>query len=166
MGFGSPVALIGGFIFGKWIGTLIVVLGLSIGATFLYVFGNYFLKDLIREKFLNRFKSLEIKFKKSEFTFLLVYRFIGGIPWQLSCLIPTLFNVRVKNFFFATLIGIIPQIFLAVSIGSGLEKIIDQNSEIPSITDIIFSADIYVPILAFFGLILITIILRKLFYKN
>ena len=166
LGFGSPVALIGGFIFGKWIGTLIVVLGLSIGATFLYVFGNYFIKDLIREKFLNRFKTLEIKFKKSEFTFLLVYRFIGGIPWQLSCLIPTLFNVRVKNFFFATLIGIIPQIFLAVSIGSGLEKIIDQNSEIPSITDIIFSADIYVPILAFFGLILITIILRKLFYKN
>ena len=166
LGFGSPVALIGGFIFGKWIGTLIVVLGLSIGATFLYVFGNYFLKDLIREKFLDRFKSLEIKFKKSEFTFLLIYRFIGGIPWQLSCLIPTLFNVRVKNFFFATLIGIIPQIFLAVSIGSGLEKIIDQNSEIPSITDIIFSADIYVPILAFFGLILITIILRKLFYKN
>ena len=166
LGFGSPVALIGGFIFGKWVGTLIVVLGLSIGATFLYVFGNYFLKDLIREKFLNRFKSLETKFKKSEFTFLLVYRFIGGIPWQLSCLIPTLFNVRVKNFFFATLIGIIPQIFLAVSIGSGLEKIIDQNSEIPSITDIIFSADIYVPILAFFGLILMTIILRKLFYKN
>ena len=166
LGFGSPVALIGGFIFGKWIGTLIVVLGLSIGATFLYVFGNYFLKDLIREKFLNKFKSLEIKFKKSELTFLLIYRFIGGIPWQLSCLIPTLFNVRVKNFFFATLIGIIPQIFLAVSIGSGLEKIIDQNSEIPSITDIIFSADIYVPILAFFGLILITIILRKLFYKN
>ena len=78
----------------------------------------------------------------------------------------TLFNVKVKNFFFATLIGIIPQIFLAVSISSGLEKIIDQNSEIPSITDIIFSADIYVPILAFFGLILITIILRKLFYKN
>ena len=166
LGFGSPVALLGGFIFGKWIGTFIVVLGLSIGATFLYVFGNYFLKDLIREKFLNRFKSLEIKFKKSEFTFLLIYRFIGGIPWQLSCLIPTLFNVRAKNFFFASLIGIIPQIFLAVSIGSGLEKIIDQNSEIPSITDIIFSADIYVPILAFFGLILITIILRKLFYKN
>ena len=166
LGFGSPVALIGGFIFGKWIGTLIVVLGLSIGATFLYVFGNYFIKDLIREKFLNRFKTLEIKFKKSEFTFLLIYRFIGGIPWQLSCLIPTLFNVKINNFFFATLIGIIPQIFLGVSIGSGLEKIIDQNSEIPSITDIIFSADIYIPILAFFGLILITIFLRKFFYKN
>ena len=84
LGFGSPVALMGGFIFGKWIGTLVVVLGLSIGATFLYIFGNYFLKQLIREKFLNKFKNLEIKFKQSEFIYLLIYRFIGGIPWQLQ----------------------------------------------------------------------------------
>ena len=165
LGFGSPIALIGGFIFGKWIGTLLVVIGLSIGATFLYMFGNYFLKDLIREKFLNKFQNLEIKFKKSEFIYLLIYRFIGGIPWQLSCLLPTLFNVRVVNFFFATLIGIIPQIFLAVSIGSGLEKVIDENAEVPGITDIIFSPDIYIPILAFFVLIIVTIVLRKLFYK-
>ena len=166
LGFGSPVALFGGFIFGKWIGTLIVVLGLSIGATFLYMFGNYFLKDFIREKFLNKYQRLEMKFKKSEFIYLLIYRFIGGIPWQLSCLLPTLFNVKVKNFLFATTIGIIPQIFLAVSIGSGIEKIIDQNSEVPKITDVIFSQDIYIPILAFFGLILFTIFLRKIFYKN
>ena len=165
LGFGSPIALIGGFIFGKWIGTLLVVIGLSIGATFLYMFGNYFLKDLIREKFLNKFQNLENKFKKSEFIYLLIYRFIGGIPWQLSCLLPTLFNVRVVNFFFATLIGIIPQIFLAVSIGSGLEKVIDENAEVPGITDIIFSPDIYIPILAFFVLIIVTIVLRKLFYK-
>ena len=166
LGFGSPVALLGGFILGKWIGTLIVIFGLSIGATLLYMFGNYFLKDLIREKFLDKFQKLEMKFKKSEFIYLLIYRFIGGIPWQLSCLLPTIFNVKVNNFFFATLIGIIPQIFLAVSIGSGLEKIIDQNSEVPAITDIIFSPDIYIPILAFFGLILVSIFLRKVFYKN
>ena len=166
LGFGSPVALMGGFIFGKWIGTILVVLGLSIGATLIYLFGNYFLKEIIREKFLNKFQNLEQKFKKSEFIFLLVYRFIGGIPWQLSCLLPTLFNVKLSNFFFATLIGIIPQIFLAVSIGSGFEKVIDQNSEVPGITDIIFSADIYLPILAFFGLIILSIFLRKFFYKN
>ena len=166
LGFGSPIALLGGFIFGKWTGTIVVVLGLSIGATFLYIFGNYFLKDLIRDKFLNKFKNLEIKFKNSEFFYLLIYRFVGGVPWQLSCLLPTIFNVKIINFFFATLIGIIPQIFLAVSIGSGLEKVIDQNSEIPRITDIIFSPDIYIPISAFFAFVLITIFLRKLFYKN
>ena len=166
LGFGSPIALLGGFILGKWIGTIIVVMGLSIGATFLYVFGNYFLKDIIKDKFLKKFQKLEIKFKNSEFTYLLIYRFIGGIPWQLSCLLPTLFNVKISNFFFATFIGIIPQIFLAVSIGSGLEKIIEVNAEIPKLKDIIFFPDIYIPILAFFTLVLITIFLRKLFYKN
>ena len=166
LGFGSPIALIGGFLFGKWLGTFVCVVGLSIGATFLYMFGNFFLKELIREKFLNKYKGLEIKFKKSEFIYLLVYRFIGGIPWQLSCLLPSIFNVKVSNFFLASLIGIIPQIFLAVSIGSGLEKVIDQNSEIPRVTDIIFSPDIYIPILGFFGLVFITIILRRLFYKK
>ena len=166
LGFGSPIALIGGFIFGKWLGTTLVVLGLSIGATFLYLFGNFFLKDLIREKFLKRYQSLEIKFKKSEFFYLLIYRFIGGIPWQLSCLLPTIFNVKAINFFFATLIGIIPQIFIAVSIGSGLEKVIDQNSEVPGLSEIIFSPEVYVPILAFFILVLLTILLRKLFYKS
>ena len=166
LGFGSPIALLGGFILGKWVGTVVVVLGLSIGATFLYVFGNYFLKDIIRDKFLNRFKLLEIKFKNSEFIYLLIYRFIGGVPWQLSCLLPTLFNVRISNFFFATFIGIIPQIFLAVSIGDGLEKIIEENTDIPKFTEIIFSNEIYIPILAFFCLVLITIFLRKLFYRN
>ena len=166
LGFGSPIALIGGFIFGKWLGTILVVLGLSIGATFLYLFGNFFLKDLIREKFLKRYQSLEIKFKKSEFFYLLIYRFIGGIPWQLSCLLPTIFNVKAINFFFATLVGIIPQIFIAVSIGSGLEKVIDQNSEVPGLSEIIFSPDVYVPIIAFFILVLLTILLRKLFYKS
>ena len=122
LGFGSPVALMGGFIFGKWIGTLVVVTGLSVGATFLYIFGNYFLRDLIREKFLNKFQNLEIKFKKSEFLYLLVYRFIGGVPWQISCLLPTLFNVRVKNFLFATFLGIIPQVFWQFQLEVGLKK--------------------------------------------
>ena len=84
LGFGSPIALLGGFIFGKWLGTLVVVLGLSIGATFLYIFGNYFLKDFIREKFLDKYQNLEIKFKNPEFYYLLIYRFLGGIPWHLS----------------------------------------------------------------------------------
>ena len=116
LGCGSPVALLGGLIFGKWIGSIVVVLGLSIGATFLYTFANYFLKELIREKFLNRFESLEVKFKKSEFNYLLIYRLCGGIPWQLSCVLPTIFNVKASNFFLATLVGIIPQVFLVSAV--------------------------------------------------
>jgi len=166
LGFGSPIALLGGFVLGKWIGTIVVVLGLSIGATFLYIFGNYFLKELIEEKFLKKFQNLQIKFKKSEFLYLLIYRFCGGIPWQLSCILPSIFNVKVKNFFYATFIGIIPQIFLAVSIGSGLEKVIEQNSVAPSILELITTKDVYLPLIIFVILIILTFLVRKIFYKN
>ena len=164
-GFGSPVALLAGFIFGKWLGTIILVLGLSVGATILYIFGNYFLKEVIKEKFLDRFKNLEIKFKKSEFIFLLVYRFVGGIPFAIANVLPCLFNVKIFNFFWSTLIGIIPSTFLIVSIGSGLEKIINQNLEAPRLLEIIYSPDIYIPMIAFAALIIVTIITRKIFYK-
>ena len=165
-GFGLPVALLAGFIFGKWLGIFLLAIGMSIGATILYILGNYFFKEIIKEKFLAKYKNLEIKFKKSELIYLLIYRFIGGIPFALSNVLPCIFNVKIGNFFWATLIGIIPQLFLVVSIGSGLEKIIEQNLEAPSMIDLIYSPDIYIPVLAFAGLVLITIIARKIFYKN
>ena len=165
-GFGLPVALLAGFIFGKWLGLFILVIGMTTGATILYMFGNYFFKETIKEKFLNRFKNLEKKFKESEFFYLLVYRIIGGIPFVLSNVLPCIFNVKVSNFFWATLLGLTPQLFLVVSIGSGLEKIIEQNLEAPRIRDLIYSPDIYIPIFAFMFLLIITIIAKKKFYRN
>tara|TARA_X000001036_G_scaffold110989_1_gene103955 strand:- start:167 stop:886 length:720 start_codon:yes stop_codon:yes gene_type:complete len=165
-GFGSPVAIFAGFIFGKWLGVLIVALGLSIGATFLYIFANYFFKDLIKKKFLNKFQNLEEKFKKSEFMYLLVYRFVGGIPFSISNILPCIFNVKISNFFWATIIGTIPSLFLICSIGSGIEKIIDKNINAPSTFDLIISPEIYVPLIIFILLVIMTIFLRKLFYKK
>jgi uncharacterized membrane protein YdjX (TVP38/TMEM64 family) len=165
-GFGSPLALFAGFIFGKWFGLLFTVIGLSIGATLLYVFANYFLKEMIRDRFLNRFQKLEEKFQKSEFLYLLVYRFIGGIPFQIQNVLPCIFNVKVYNYFWSTFLGMIPSLFIINSIGSGLEEIIDQNLNAPSVIDLITSPSIYIPLIAFFGLLIITIFFRKVFYKN
>ena len=164
-GFGSPIAIFGGFILGKWLGSIVVVLGLSIGATLLYFFANYFLRELIKEKFLDKYQSLEAKFKKSEFVYLLAYRFIAGIPFAISNVLPCIFNVKTLNFFWATFIGLLPSVFLICSIGNGLEKIIDENLDPPKITDLIFSPDIYIPLITFVCLVIITIFLRKLFYK-
>ena len=51
LGFGSPIFLIGGFIFGKWVGTILVLFGLTIGSTLLYYFANFLIKDLIYKNF-------------------------------------------------------------------------------------------------------------------
>ena len=166
LGFGSPVFLVGGFIFGKWLGTLLIVFGLSIGATLLYIFANYFLKDLVEKKFSSRFSNLTEKFKKNEFIFFLIYRFIGGIPFFISNILPTIFNVKVKNFFLGSIIGMTPQLFVGASLGAGLNKIMEENSDVPSVLELIFSPDIYLPILGIVILVIIGFLLKKKFYTK
>ena len=165
-GFGSPIVLFGGFMFGNWLGTFLLITGMTIGATMLYVFANFFLKDLIKNKFLNKFANLEIKFKKSEFLYLLIYRLVGGIPFAISNVLPCIFNVKIINFFVATFLGMIPQIFIVTSIASNLEKIIDENLEAPSIFDVITNSSIYTPLIIFLSLLVITIFARKIFYNK
>tara|TARA_Y100001970_G_C14175681_1_gene826800 strand:+ start:62 stop:781 length:720 start_codon:yes stop_codon:yes gene_type:complete len=166
LGFGLPILIPAGFIFGKWIGTILCIFSLSVGATFLYLFASYFFKDLIEEKFSKNFKNLSHKFKKNEFTFFLIYRFVGGIPFQIQNLLPVLFDVKVRNYFFGTLFGIAPQIFVWVSLGSGIEKIIDQNIEFPSFKDLILSQDIYLPIIGFLILMISALLVKNFFYKD
>ena len=69
LGFGSPIFLVGGFLFGKWLGTLIVTFSLTVGATILYIIANYMFKELIINKFYEKFSNLHEKFKKNEFNF-------------------------------------------------------------------------------------------------
>ena len=166
LGFGSPIFLLGGFIFGKWLGTLIVTISLSIGATLLYLFASYFFKELIEEKFSKKFESLKDKFKKNEFNFFLIYRFVGGIPFAISNILPALFNVKIKNFFFGSLLGMYPQIFVWTSLGSGIEKIIDQNLKQPTFIELIYSREIYLPILGFIIIIFLGVVIKNFFYKN
>ena len=154
LGFGTPIFLVGGFIFGKWIGTIIVVLGLSSGATMLYIFSNFFLKDIIEKKF------------SQKFFYFLTYRFIGGIPFFISNILPTLFNVKIKNFFFGSVIGMTPQLFVGVSLGAGLNKILEENKEPPSLWDLILTPDIYIPIIGILVLVVSAFILRKKIFKS
>ena len=165
LGFGSPIFLVGGFLFGKWLGTIIVTFSLTVGATFLYIIANYIFKELIIEKFSQRFLNLKNKFKKNEFNFMLIYRFVGGLPFFIHNILPCLFEVKLKNYFFATFIGLMPQLFIGTSLGSGIEKIINQNEQMPTFLDILGTKNIYYPLLAFILLIIISIYLKKKIYK-
>ena len=165
LGFGSPVALASGFIFGKWIGTIIIATSLSVGSLLLYLIANFFFRDLVQQKLGNRMVFLKDLFKKNEFLYFLIYRFIGGLPFFIHNTLPVIFNIRIINYFFGTLLGMIPQLFIMVSIGSGLEKIIKTNNSPPSFFEIIASKDIYLPLIAFIGIVVISIFLKKKFYK-
>ena len=166
LGFGSPLVLASGFLFGVYFGTILVVITLSLGASLTYIIANYFFKDLIKEKFSNKFKFLEEKIKSNEFFVIFLLRVIGGTPLQIQNILPVFFNVKLKNYFFGSLTGFLPQAFVFCSLGAGLENQIKKNTKPPSFFELITSFEIYGPIMAFFLLLILAFIARKLFFKN
>ena len=100
LGFGTPLALFAGFAFGKWVGTLISVLSLSIGATLLYCLANFFFKDFIKKKFSIKIKKFINLFNKNDFLYFMLFRFTGGgMPFALQNVLPVIFSMKIKNYF-------------------------------------------------------------------
>ena len=159
--------LIIGFIFGKWLGTLILIFGNTIGGFLLYRLAKTFFSDLIEKKFKTRFSKFVDFFNKNEVMYFMSFRFIGGggTPFPIQNILPVLFNMSPKNYIFATLLGILPTTFVTVALGSGIEKIIDQNAEL-SFLPVIQSPEIYLPIIGFFIILVVALFIKKLYFKE
>ena len=167
LGFATPMALVAGFLFGKIYGTLISVFGFTIGCTLLYIFANQYFKSLILEKLSKRISKFKEIFNKNEFFYFMIFRFAGGggTPFAIQNLLPVLFNMKIKNYFFSTLIGLFPMVFILCAIGSGIEKIIESNID-PSFLAMIQNKEIYFPILGFFIILFLSFLLRKIYFKK
>ena len=159
--------LIIGFIFGKWLGTLILIFGNTIGGFLLYRLAKTFFSNLIEKKFKTKFSKFIDFFNKNETIYFMCFRFIGGggTPFPIQNILPVLFNMSSKNYIIATLVGILPTTFVTAALGSGIEKIIDQNAEL-SFLPVIQSPEIYLPIIGFFVLLLSSFFLKIFFFKT
>ncbi len=167
LGFAMPLLIFSGFVFGKWWGILIALISTSIGATILYFLAGLFFRDIIKKKFAPKFSNLQKFFNKNELIYFMFFRFIGGAgaPYAVQNTLPILFDMKLKNYILATFFGSMPSMFVTVSIGSGIENIIDQNEKLNLIT-VLFSPEIYIPIICFFILLLIGFIIKNKFFKE
>ena len=167
MGFAMPLLIFAGFVFGKWWGILIIIVSTTIGATLLYMLGVFFFSETIKQKFAPKFSKLKQFFNKNDTIYFMTYRFVGGggVPYPIQNLVPVLFDMPIKNYIIATFLGSIPSMFVTVALGSGIEKVIDQNMEL-SILTVLFSPEIYIPLIGFFLLLIIAFIIRKFYFKQ
>ena len=167
LGFAMPLLIFSGFVFGKWWGILIVLTSTTLGATLLYFLVGLFFRDIIQEKLAPKFIKLKKFFNKNELVYFMFFRFIGGggTPYAVQNTLPILFNMSMKNYIIATFLGSMPSMFVTVSIGSGIESIIDQNAKLSAV-NVIFSPEIYIPIVCFFILLLIGFVIKKLYFKE
>ena len=167
LGFGSPLLIISGILFGQWIGTLVSVVSISIGALTLYSIGNFFFRELVKKILEQKFDKYILLFKRNEFYYFFIYRFIGGlgVPFGLQNLIPILFGMKKLNYFFSSFFGFIPGFFIFNTIGSGLNSYVAQSEKF-NVLDFLFTPAIYLPILMFACLMIISLKIKKKFFDD
>jgi uncharacterized membrane protein YdjX (TVP38/TMEM64 family) len=161
---GSPIAsLTGGFLFGLAFGTFLNVTAAATGATLIFLaakngFGNKLTQRIDASE--GSIRKIRDGIKRDEISYLLLIRLIPIIPFAVANLVPALFGVSLRNFFFTTYIGIIPGGLVFTWLGSGLSEIFKQNEE-PNFS-IIFEIYVIGPILCLCLLSFLPIILKKL----
>ena len=167
LGFAMPLLIFSGFVFGKWWGILIVLTSTTVGATLLYMLVGFFFRDAFKKKLAPKFFKLKKFFIKNDILYFMSFRFVGGggTPYAIQNILPILFDMPLKNYVIATFIGSMPSMFVTVALGNGIEKVIDQNAEL-SISAVLFSPEIYIPIIAFFIILIIAFIIKRFYFKE
>ncbi|MDB9705833.1 VTT domain-containing protein [Pelagibacteraceae bacterium] len=162
LGFGSPLLITSGVLFGKWIGTFISILSISIGALMLYSIANFFFKEIVFNLLEKKFSKYIHIFKKNEFYYFFLFRLAGGlgIPFGLQNILPVILNIKKSNYFFASFFGFIPMFFIWNTIGSGLNEYIKQADNF-SLINLFLNKDIYLPIILFIIAMVVSIIIKK-----
>jgi len=167
LGFGSPLLILSGILFGKWVGTTISTVSISVGALSLYIIASYFFKDLVNQILKDKFEKYIERFQKNEFYYFFAFRLAGGlgIPFFLQNVLPVIFKMKNYNYFFASFLGFVPSFFIWNTIGSGINKFIKVADEFNFI-NLILSREIYFPLIIFIILILGSLIIKKKFFND
>jgi uncharacterized membrane protein YdjX (TVP38/TMEM64 family) len=164
LGFGLPLVITAGFLFGSYLGSVLLVMGFGIGATTLYIFANHYFKDLVFKYFSSKYKSLDSHFKKNDLAYLLFLRLVPGIPSQVGTLIPILFNIKPKKIFFSNIFGVAPNIFISVSLVSGISSKIEEGAQFN--LDLLSDPKVSVPLTALGVLVLVVNFIKQKFFKS
>tara|TARA_Y100000590_G_scaffold452969_1_gene597102 strand:- start:4818 stop:5543 length:726 start_codon:yes stop_codon:yes gene_type:complete len=167
LGFAMPLLIFSGFVFGKWWGIAIVLTATTVGATLLYILVGFFFREAIKNKLAPKFSKLKELFMKNNLFYYTSFRFIGGggAPYAVQNVLPILFDMPVKNYVIATFIGSLPSMFITVSLGSGIESVIDKNATLDFST-VMSSPEIYIPLIAFFIILLVALGIKKFYFKQ
>jgi uncharacterized membrane protein YdjX (TVP38/TMEM64 family) len=156
---GAVLTIAGGFMFGSLLGTGLVVVAATLGATLLFLIAKTALGDPLRAKTGPFLKRMEAGFQQDALNYLLVLRLIPLFPFWIVNLVPAFLGVPLTTYALGTFIGIIPGCFVYASVGNGLGAVFDAGGT-PDLT-IIFKPEILLPIIGLSLLALIPVVYKK-----
>ena len=158
----SVMTLVGGFLFGVYVGSVLVVFSATTGAVIVYLAVKSALGEILKSKAKGNIEKMRNGFENDAFNYLLSIRLVPIFPFFIINIACGMLGVKFRDFFWATLIGIIPGSVIYVWVGTGLGFALKQGEDLN--LGIIFQPQFIVPIIALALLSLVPIIYKK--YKG
>ena len=123
----TPICVLAGFYFGFYEGLIISIIGETIGAVIVFLYGRYLFKEYFLRILGERFSNFKNGFNKNAISYLMFIRVIGGTPFGVQNLLPAILDMKLKDYFIATIFGVIPWAYILVSLGNGLSDIVEAE---------------------------------------
>ncbi len=120
---GTVLSLATGFLFGRWLGTLIIVVSATLGATLVFLGARYLFAETLQRRMGETARHLIQGFQADAFHYLLFLRLVPLFPFWLVNLAPAVTSVSLRTYFCATAVGILPGSFVFAHLGQSLGRI-------------------------------------------
>ena len=156
---GSILTIAGGFLFGPYVATAVVVIGATLGATVLFLAARYAFADYLREKAGGAMRRMEAGFNENPVSYMLILRLVPLFPFWLVNLVPAFLGVKIRVYVLSTLFGIIPGTFVYSLVGDGAGAVLDAGGALD--LGIIFEPRILAPIVGLALLACIPIVYKR-----
>ena len=162
--FSLPIAVVitpvGGFLFGVWLGSLLSVIGATLGSVAVFLAARSAFHDIFQARAGATLARLEEGFRRDSFNYLLVLRLVPVFPFWLVNIVPALLGMKLGPYSLATLIGIIPGAVVYASVGASFGMLIERG-ERPDFS-VIFEWRILLPLLGLAALSLLPVLYTRL----
>lgn len=119
--------LLAGFLFGCYLGSILVIFSYAIGAFFNFIVVRYFLKDILHHRFDKFRKLIHGGGRYGLLLNLISLRLIAVIPFWVLNIVAALLKVNISTFLISTIIGIIPASVIYVVIGDGVRDAVAEH---------------------------------------
>ena len=112
------LSLLGGFLFGVWLGAALVLVSASAGALIVFLLARSAIGEPLRRKAGPLYEKVATNMRENAVGYLLFMRLVPLFPFFLVNLVAALFDMTARNFILATFIGMAPATIIYVNFGS------------------------------------------------
>lgn len=119
----SLFTLMGGFLFGTFLGTIYSATGATIGAIIFFLLIRHSLGASIQNRYKDQLKKFNAKVKQYGTTYVIAIRFIAFIPFFIQNVLIGLTNISLFKYTWTTIVGIVPGSFVYAYAGQKLAEI-------------------------------------------